>query len=266
MYKNLIVGLSILLLLACNDQPTSTKSNDTTSQTQAISENKYPPELQMIFAKHGGLNTWQKMHAMSYEIVSEEDGNEVQFIDLKNRREKIEAATFVTGYDGQDYWLDADTSIYKGNPVFYHNLMFYFYAMPFVLADDGIVYDSTPPLEFEGKSYPGFRITYNDGVGVSSKDEYFVHYDLDTYEMTWLGYTVTYFSNEKSKKIKWIRYNDWKTINGLLLPNSLSWYKLKNGIPVEPRGKTDFVKVLVQEAPFEDITFEKTPKAVIVEQ
>jgi len=264
MLKNLIVGALFLLLFACNNQPAPPNTNKTSPTATPASENKYPEELQKVFTKHGGLATWQKMHALSYEIVSEEDGNEAQFIDLKNRREKIEAPTFVTGYDGQQFWLEADTSIYKGHPVFYHNLMFYFYAMPFVLADDGIIYEEATPLEFEGKSYPGYSISYKDGVGISSKDEYFIHYDKDTYEMSWLGYTVTYFSNEKSKKIKWIRYNDWALFNGLLLPNSMSWYKLKDGKPVEPRGNTAFAKVLIQEAPFEDITFAKTPKAVFL--
>jgi len=264
MYKPLIVGLLFFLLLACNDQPTSTKQNETTPKATTKEVSHYPADLQKIFAKHGGLDTWQKMNAMSYEIVSEENGNEAQFIDLKNRREKIEAPTFVTGYDGKNFWLEADTSIYKSDPVFYHNLMFYFYAMPFVLADEGINYTTAPPFAFEDKTYPGIQISFNDGIGVASKDEYFIHYDPVSYEMTWLGYTVTYFSKEQSKKIKWIRYNDWKNINGLVLPNSMSWYKLKDGQPTEPRGKTAFTKIKIQEAPFEDETFEKTPKAVIV--
>ncbi len=266
MYKTLTAGLSLLLLVACNNQPSPTPPNETSAPENSISSKQYPKPLQKIFAKHGGLDAWQKMHAMSYEIVSEEDGNEAQFIDLKNRREKIEAPTFITGYDGNDFWLDADTSIYKGNPIFYHNLMFYFYAMPFVLADDGINYNETAPLEFEGTTYPGFQITYNNDVGVSPKDEYFIHYDPETFQMAWLGYTVTYFSNAKSKKIKWIRYDDWKKVSGLVLPNSMSWYDLVDGVPTKPRGKTEFVKIVVQEAPFEDITFEKTPKATIVER
>ena len=51
----------------------------------------------------------------------------------------------------------------KGIPKFYYNLMFYFYAMPFILADDGIVYEDVKPLDIEGKSYPGIKISYESG-------------------------------------------------------------------------------------------------------
>ena len=73
-----------------------------------------------------------------------------------------------------------------------------FLTMPFVLADDGINYQDVEPLVFEGKTYPGIQISYESGVGESSEDEYKVYYDPETNKMTWLGYTVTYFSKEKS--------------------------------------------------------------------
>ena len=57
---------------------------------------------------------------MTYEIVKE-GGNEKHQIDLVTRNERIEASNFLTGYDGEKVWLQADTS-YKGNAIFYHNL------------------------------------------------------------------------------------------------------------------------------------------------
>lgn len=249
----------ILIIVACNNSATTSAPTIPT-----VDLSKYPTDLQKVFAKHGSLETWKKMKALSYEIVKE-DGNEKQTIDLYNRRERIETPTYKTGYDGTNFWLEADTS-YKGSPIFYHNLMFYFYAMPFVLADDGIIYGETEPLEFEDKSYPGIRISYNDGVGVSSKDEYFIHYDPRTYEMAWLGYTVTYFSGEKSKKISWIRYDNWKEMNGLSLPNSMTWYKVEEGKIVEPRSTRNFTEIKISETVLADVVFAKTEAAEIVEE
>ena len=248
-----------LTVVACN-APATTE----TASAPTIDLSKYPAALQKVFAKHGSLETWKNMKALSYEIVKE-GGNEKQAIDLHNRRERIETPTYKTGYDGTDFWLEADTS-YKGSPVFYHNLMFYFYAMPFVLADDGIVYGDTEPLEFEGKTYPGIRIAYEDGVGVSSKDNYFLHYDPATYEMAWLGYTVTYFSGEKSEKISWIRYNDWKEMNGLSLPNSMTWYKVEEGKIIAPRNTRNFTEIKVSKTALADAVFAKTAAAEIVKQ
>lgn len=267
MYKSLFSLLLILCCIACNETPATgdtAEAADTATETSA-DLSPYPEALQQVFARHGSLENWRKMKAMSYEIVEEEGENEKQFIDLRNRRERIEAGTFITGFDGTDFWLDADTTIYKGNPVFYHNLMFYFYAMPFVVADDGIIYSEADDLEFEGTNYPGIRIAYEDGVGVSSKDEYFVHYDPETYEMAWLGYTVTYFSKEVSTTVKWIRYDDWQTINGLSLPNSMTWYKVEEGQLIEPRKTVEFEDVKLSATAFEDSVFAKTEEAWIVE-
>lgn len=261
MNRLIILFAFFSLCLACN--PPAEKQTETTTTAPTIDLTKYPTALQKIFAKHGGLEQWNKMRAMSYEMVKEGE-NEKQFIDLKDRREKIEGNNFITGYDGKNFWLEADTS-YKGNAIFYHNLIFYFYAMPFVVADDGIIYSETEPLEFDGKSHPGIRISYNAGVGVSPEDEYFIYYDADTYQMTWLAYTVTYFSKEKSKKLGWINYNNWKNINGLLLPSSMDWYKTEDNKPTDFAKKREFVNIKISDSPFKDELFAKTEKAVIVE-
>ncbi|MFK7809692.1 MAG: DUF6503 family protein [Saprospiraceae bacterium] len=263
MYKSFFILLFVTVLLGC-EQTEAPKQETTSPVAETINLDRYPEALQKVFAKHGSLERWNEMNALYFEIEKEE-GNEKTSVDLKDRRERIETTDFITGYDGKDFWIEADTS-YKGNPVFYHNLMFYFYAMPFVVSDPGINYGETEPVLYEGKSYPGIRISYNDGVGVSSKDEYFIHYDPQTFEMAWLGYTVTYYSNQKSDKLGWIRYDDWKKFNGVLLPNSATWFKTtEDGKLQEPRRTRKFVNVLLEEKPFDDKVFEKTTGAKVYE-
>ena len=256
-----VITLFVLsMVVACEQAP---EKNNNSQAEVTVDLSKFPASLQKIFAKHGSLEKWHKMNSMAYEIVNPE-ANEKQFIHLKDRREKIEGRNFTTGFDGNKIWVEADTT-YKGNPVFYHNLMFYFYAMPFVIADDGIIYSEAEPLNFEGVAYPGIKISYQAGVGYSPEDEYFIHYDPNTYQMTWLGYTVTYFSKEKSKKIKWIRYDDWKESSGLLLPNSITWYNAQSDTLTEPRNTVTFANVKVTEQAFEDQLFEKTANATYVD-
>jgi hypothetical protein len=251
----------ILTFVACQSKKSITSQETVTNNSMAID---YPEAMDKIFAHHGGLDLWKKQKAISYAI-KKESGDENQWIDLQDRRERIEAPNVTMGYDGANFWMESDTT-YKGNPIFYKNLMFYFYAMPFVVADQGIIYNEVSPLEFDGKSYPGMRISYEPSVGVSPEDEYFIHYDPDTGQMVWLGYTVTYFSKEKSKKIKWIQYNDWQTINGLKLPNALSWYKTDNNKPTELRNTVQFGDVTLSTKKFDDSKFLKTVGASIVEE
>lgn len=258
--KNIILFLSfVFLICACK---TDTKNSDSAAIPLA-KEITYPEALKQIFDNHGSLAQWKKMKTMSYEIVKEE-GNEKQTIDLQSRREVIEGNNFKSGYDGNEYWVEADTT-YKGNAKFYTNLMFYFYAMPFVLADDGITYTKSESITYEGIEYPGYRISYSDGVGISPQDEYFIHYNADTYEMAWLGYTVTYYSGEPSKKISWIRYDDWKKFKGLKLPNSLTWFKSEEGQLVEPRNTRKFTNVMISEESSDASIFMKTDGAKVIE-
>ncbi len=260
-----LIQAALLILLcscyACQPSTPNTASEASPENTQPAKS--YPEALQKIFTKHGGLDQWQKMKTLSYEI-EKEGGNEKQTIQLHDRRERIEAETFITGFDGNNFWLEADTSVYKGNPIFYHNLIFYFYAMPFVVADDGIIYSEAKPLVHDGQTYPGIRISYESGVGVSPKDEYFIHYNPETFQMEWLGYTVTYYSDKKSDKLGWINYDDWQTYNGLLLPHSMGWHKMKEGKLVPSKRRT-FLNVEISTEDKDATFYQKTEKAVIVE-
>ncbi len=255
-----ILFACLLVFSACSNPTEEATKTETMTEEVKI---EYPAELVKVFDNHGGLDKWKSMKGMSYEI-EKEGGNEKQTIDLQNRREMIEASNFTSGFDGKAYWVVADTS-YKGNPKFYTNLMFYFYAMPFVLADEGITYSETEPIVYEGVSYPGIRISYGDGVGISPEDEYFIHYDANTHEMAWLGYTVTYFSGEKSNKKSYIRYDDWKKFNGLKLPNSATWFKVEDGKLIGPRNTRQFKNVVVSEKAFDNATFAVPEGAKVVD-
>ena len=83
------------------------------------------------------------------------------------------------------------------------------------------------------------------GIGTSPKDEYYIHYDPETFNMAWLGYTVTYRTGEDSDNIKWIRYNDWGDFNGLKLPQSISWYNYEGMDIKDVRSTVHFENVSV---------------------
>jgi hypothetical protein len=135
--------------------------------------------------------------------------------------------------------------------------MFYFFAMPFVLADVGINYGTTPDLEFEGMAYSGTKITFNSGVGTSPKDEYYLHYHSKTHKMTWLGYTVTHCTGMYSDKVKWIRYEDWDSHGNVLLPASLTWYDYEGRILKAPKIKVEFNAVKLSKNILPKTFFEK---------
>ncbi len=243
--KNLFT-FSILLIFffSCKEVETTKESKVAENEVETTEERPYPVALQNIFDAHGGLSLWKEQRTLTY-VIPKTENPETHITDLYSRKDKIETPNYDMGFDGNRPWLLNKEKVYEGNVEFYHNLMFYFYAMPFVLADDGIYYDEAPALEFEVTSYPVIQITYGDGVGTSPKDEYYIHYHPETHEMAWLGYTVTYRTGEDSDNIKWIRYDDWGNFSGLKLPNSISWYNYEGMNIKDLRNTVAFEKVSI---------------------
>lgn len=252
MKKSILFILVATILFSCK---TETKKEADKEAQQELKKDNFPEALGEVFQKHGGLDAWRKHQFLTYKVKGEE-----HTIDLHSRKTIVTAENYALGFDGKEVWLSQkDSTAFKGNPEFYHNLFFYFYAMPFVLADDGIVYSETPAITFEGTTYPGIKISYEANVGTSPEDNYFIYYHPETKEMAWLGYTVTYYTKKVSEKVKLIRYNDWENVNGFILPKSITWFaKDDNGNPTEPaKDPLEFSSALVSQASLAANFFQK---------
>jgi len=256
----LTLAMIILAFTSCKE----TKKEVVQPKIEAeVSSKEFPETISKIFDMHGGFDTYATNRVLSFEIPKD-NMPEKHSIDLKTRKEKITMGDITMGYDGSDFWLLDEEGEYKGDPIFYHNLMFYFFNMPFVLADDGIHYEKTDSLDFEGKNYPGVKISYDSGIGASSKDEYFIHYNPETFRMEWLGYTVTYRSGEKSDNVRWIRYNDWMEVNGLKLPKSITWHAYEGRTIKEAKNTVSFENITLSKTKKPDTFFAKPENAKVV--
>lgn len=266
MIKQLLPICMLLLLIGCKEAAKEKNTNETIGKTTETSNivNRYPEALERIFDAHGTFGAWKEYKTLSYEIGKEE-ANEIHVVDLQKRMDLVTMGTVQMGFDGTKVWLADREREYQGDPVFYHNLMFYFYAMPFVLGDEGINYGDTADLMVEGTSYPGISVTYDSGVGTSPKDEYYLHYDPETFQMAWLGYTVTYRTGEDSDTIKWIRYDDWQKVGNLILPKSISWVDYEGREMGEIRNTVQFENVELSKESKPNEYFAKPEAGVFVE-
>lgn len=210
-----------------------------------------------IFEAHGGFEKWSEMQSLSYLR-----GEETTVTNLQNRKIRLESPTQTIGFDGENVWISPD-SLDASRARFYHNLYFYFYAMPFVVGDPGVFYEAVEPREIKGKMYNGVKVSYDNGVGDSPKDNYIVWVDPESNLMEWLMYTVTFRSGESSESYNLIKYGDWKNVNGLTLPTKLEWYTYEDGVAGESRNEAIFENVqLSEEAPSNDL-FEMPENAQI---
>ena len=253
------------LVLSFSCKKKADQTIDYSKENLDVTTSIYPKAIAKIFKAHGGLDQWNTMQTLSFTMENPE-GDEVTTTALKSRKSLITMPKHHLGFDGKEVWLlKKDTTTYKGNPKFYYNLMFYFHAMPFVLADNGIIYTEVEPLQFEGKDYPGIKISYEAEIGESPDDEYILYFNPETHKMEWLAYTVTYFSKEKSKDFRFIKYSNWQTIKGLLLPGTLTWFNYENNLPTTKRSAINFVDIELSEKKPDDTLFEKPNGAEIVE-
>ena len=277
--KKLILILAVLFsLYSCkNDKKTNSENSPEATQAEGMKVDStqtsvtkevvkpkvFPAPLQAVFTAHGGLDHWKQMNNLCFEMKGK-NGEETHTVSLPDRKTKIESKNWSIGYDGKGVWLLKNDLGYEGNPVFYHNLMFYFYAMPFIIADPGTNYIAVEPTELDGKMYNGYKITYNDGVGESSKDEYILYFDPETSKMAWLAYTVTFRDQQKSDDWHFVKYDKWQDVNGLLLPEKFAFWNVENGKPKSKKADYKFDKITATETMLDASVFAKPAEAQYV--
>lgn len=247
MKKFFYLSLVLIVIVSCKDKTAEPKT-ETESYIEEeldVTTSVYPENLTKVFDAHGGIDAWNEMETLEFS-VEKPGGYEITTTDLKDRYALVEMPKNTIGFDGEVIWLkNKDNNTYEDDPKTYYNLMFYFYAMPFVLADEGTMYAEADPLTFEGKTYPGIQISYENGVGASSGDEYVLYYDSDSHEMTWLAYTRTLDENEKVKEWHFINYNKWQEVEGLSLPETMVWYNDENNQPTTIDHELKFVSPML---------------------
>jgi len=265
MKKLVHLFLLAVLITACKNEPKQDTKIVEEVKQEEITTSIYPESITKVFDAHGGIDNWNKMQTLSFSITKP-TGIEKTTENLKTRAELIDTPTYTQGFDGKTIWInEKGGKAYKGNATFYKGLMFYFYAMPFVLGDEGITYEDTDPLIFEGETYPGILITFEAGVGESSNDQYKVFYNAESGQMEWLAYTVTFGRTEGSPDFHFIRYNNWQTVNGLLVPKSVDWYNYKDNLPTEKRNTVEFSDVVLSENAPDNGIFLKPESAKVIE-
>ena len=253
----LILSSFLVILLAC--QNTST----TADTSKEVSKIALPKALAAGIKAHGGMDQWQKMQTWAYTIERNEKP-ERHLIDLKTRKVLLKQDAYTLGFDGKEVWITPDKEAFgNGSPRFYHNLYWYFHAFPFVMTDPGINYEVLPQKEMNGKMYDAVKISYNAGVGDAPDDYYIAHFDAETHQMYLLLYTVTYFQGKPGDKFNALIFDDWKEVNGLLVPNSMKGYKYADGELGEQRYTRVFSDIALGTTPADQAQFEMPAGAVI---
>jgi len=267
MKKIIVLACIAILAISCKEKETQKEENVVTAIEEVVKPTPrvFPSDIASVFKAHGGVDHWNAMGNLQYTL-EKENGNETQTVNLHSRKTLIKTDNYKLGFDGEKVWLEQDSTYFAPQRArFYHNLYFYFYAMPFVLGDEGITYTAVDPLEFDGKSYPGTKISFGADIGDAPDDNYILYRDPETNEMAWLAYTVTYGGRGKSENYSYIKYDQWQDVNGLKLPKALQWYTVEEGKPVAQRNEQLFIDIAVSRGTPNDGLFAKPENGTFAE-
>lgn len=252
----------VVLLNSCappNNETTTAAPSELADPSEAV-----PPVLGQALDAHGGLARWQAQQRLEYDVHRKGTLLDHQLIALRPRKVLLTGDGYTIGYDGTHHWVSPDTSAFAGDVRFYHNLQFYFMALPFLFADPGIRYEPLEPRTIRDRTYDGVRIRFEPDVGDASDDEYLAYFDPDTHHLTWLLYTVTYFSGEPNDEYSARWYQAWHEVNGLLLPERVISYRWDNDAPGEVRDTTEYRNVALSEIPPDESIFLMPTEAMAV--
>lgn len=257
--------LPIVLLMACSTAPTQEQAEQATPEE--VVEVSNTPIGQSVEA-HGGIAVWKSYKTLAFDLNYERNGEttvENYLLNLQTRHEHITGNNYEMGYDGTDYWqLLKEEGMKEKNPTFMINLQFYFFAMPFVLADPGVIEEKMPAREIDGKAYDVVKITFESGTGVASDDQYIVYLDPETKRMEAMLYSVTYFNKENAEKYNALRYTEWQEVGELVVPKSLTRYTwdAESETFGEAAGTKTFTKVRFSKGTPDPVMFAKPEGAL----
>ncbi|CAN5559869.1 hypothetical protein BH20VER3_BH20VER3_16210 [soil metagenome] len=222
---------------------------------------------------HGGLAKWRSFAGVEYDLTwksSKGEKQDHQLFDLQSRAGLITSDNYSLGSSGGEVWIKPGLDALGGIPPrFYMGTPFYFFGMPFVLADPGTKQESLGKKMFQGKEYEVVKITFAKSAGDTPDDYYVAYIDPTTAHLKMSYYIVTYPAMRKGRKIDELEphaivFQDWQKVDGLLVPKSAPFYKWTGQeIEGEPLGRLEFSNVHFLKKPPEESKFRKPEGAVV---
>ncbi len=161
------------------------------------------------------------------------------------------------GFDGKEAWSVTGEKIDGMSPQFWSLTPYYFVGLPFVLADEGITFESLPAAEMDGLTYDMVKVSYGDGMGESPDDYYVLYLNPESGQLDALRYIVSYrgfFPEGEHSPEKLMKITGKTTVEGITLPTGYATHWWNEGSPSEKITSievSDYVFMDITDNPFE---------------
>lgn len=247
---HLLAIVMLLLLVACGESTPDVAKNPVPVQKE------FPEFFQKVLDAHGGWETWNEMNTLKF-TATQRQPNTHYTVDLKSRKEVIEMdGKYKFGNDGEKVWITpARDSFPSKSPRFVKNLLFYFVAVPFVFADDGVNLEDQGMTKVDGRDYQMIKATFGEGIGDAPEDQYIMYVNPNTSRVHILTYSVTYFDKSRATNYNALMYS-WENVNGLLFPSKNTGYKWVDGTLGDKRYEAPFANASYSKEKMEETMFD----------
>ena len=224
-----------------------------------------PEEFKKLLDAHGDWRKWIDAKAFSFAMIHETTlAMENHYINLMDRKVRIDADAWQIGYDGKKIWISPSVEAFQGNSVrFYHNLYFYFFSIPYIFTDPGVTVRKTENKLVNGQSYEALEVSFEANVGDSPGDRYFMLIDPNTGRLAWVLYTVTFF-DKNNTQLNALKYEDYREVGGLAFPRLLTGYQYVNDSTQRISYQVSFSDIFLVDEPMEDHLFQMPEKNAVV--
>ncbi len=190
----------------------------------------YPGPLNDAIRAVDPAGKWPEMRKLQFTMETDGGIREKHLIDIESRKALIRGDGYRIGFDGQRAWVAPSKEAFAGgSPRFYYEQNFYFFAMPHVFTDPGIKYKAFPDRMLDGKKYKVLYIGFDQDSGDTPLDEYTAFFDPETNMLACVLYTITYFRENASDQFYACRYDAWQEVEGILVPEKLTFLDYSNG-------------------------------------
>lgn len=182
-------------------------------------------------AAHGGLEQWFARGPLRFRFTytpvdaAQPPRDSFQVIDTWSARARHtmpDDQTQQFGWDGKQAW-STDESLDAMRPRFWSLTPFYFVAVPFVFADEGVNLKAEGEITFEGRTYDLVRATFAEGTGDAPDDFYVVYIDRETSRVGGVRYVVSYpafFPDGGHSPEKFMAYDGEQRVDGIMFPET----------------------------------------------
>lgn len=230
-------------------------------------------QLDPALEAHGGIAKWKSFASVEFDQTwtsAKGVKKDHQLFDLRSRDGLITSDAYTLGASKGEVWIKPALDALGGTPPrFYMWTPFYFFGMPFVFADPGVVQESLGKKMFQGQEFDAVKVTFQKGTGDSSDDFYTAYLDPKSGQMKLVSYVVTYAALRKSKPMDQLEphalvFEEWQDASGLRVPKRGTFYHWKNeNIESEPLGVMEFANVNFSEQAPDAAKFAKPADAVV---